>query len=309
MNLKQKAFKGIIWSAIESWGRQAISTIIFFVLARLLTPEAFGLIALSSVFIAFIQIFLDQGFSQAIVQREKVEPEHLDTAFWTNITISTLLTLTSITFADEIALLFKEPALASILRWLSLNFILISLSSVQEAVLARQFAFKALATRSLIAIVVGGSIGLGMAISGYGVWSLVAYQLVNASVRVLVLWWSSDWRPGFKVSLLHFKQLFSFGINIVGNNCLSFLDRRSDDFLIGFFLGSVALGYYSIAYKVLLTTTELLMGFVNKVAMPVFSRLQDNPERLRQAFYRSTQLTSLIAFPCFIGIALSAPEI
>ncbi|MEA5598362.1 MOP flippase family protein [Rivularia sp. UHCC 0363] len=309
MSLKQKAIKGVIWSAVESWGQQAISFGIFFLLARLLGPESFGLVALASVFLAFVQVFLDQGLSQAIVQRHELEEEHLDTAFWTNISISVLLTTLSIACASFVANFYNEPQLTPIIRWLSLGFVFGSLSSVQNAILQRKFAFKALAIRSVVAILIGGLVGVTMAFMGFGVWSIVGKELANRLAQVLVLWWVSDWRPGFKISKRHFKELFSFGINVLGIQLLHFFNSRSDDFLIGYFLGSVALGYYTIAYRLLIIMTQLLGSVTSKVSMPTFSRLQQDLPKLRYAFYTATRFTSLASFPAFLGMSALAPEL
>jgi O-antigen/teichoic acid export membrane protein len=309
MNLRQKAIKGVVWSGIQSWGTQAIAFIVFFVLARLLAPEAFGLVALAGVFLAFVQLFIDQGLSIAIVQRQELEPEHLDSAFWTNLGISLLLTLFGIAVASIVADLFKEPQLTPILRWLSLSFLLSGFKSVQQAIFQRQLAFKALAIRSLVAVVAGGVIGVVMAFLGFGVWSLVGKQLVKELVGVVVLWGASDWRPGFNVSVRHFKELFSFGMNLLGIRILEFFNVRADDFLIGYFLGPVALGYYTIAYKLLQIMLQLLTLVTVQVVLPTFSRLQQEPERMRRGFYQVTQLTSLISFPIFLGMATLAPQL
>ncbi|MGB3404112.1 MAG: lipopolysaccharide biosynthesis protein [Microcoleaceae cyanobacterium] len=309
MNLRQQAAKGIVWSAIQKLGNQAVSLVVFFCLARLLAPEAFGLIALASVFLAFVQIFLNQGFAEAIVQREELEPEHLDTAFWVSLVISIVLTIISISIAGIVAQGFQQPELAPIIRWLSLGFLLSAFNSVQQAIFRRDLAFKPLAIRSLVASFFGGIVGVAMAFLGCGVWSLVGQQLTNNIVGILVLWWASDWKPGFKVSQKHFHELFHFGINILGFNLLNFFNRRSDDFLIGYFLGATALGYYTIAYRLLLLMTNLLTNTMAQVALPTFSRLQSQPEKMRRAFYTATQLSSLVAFPAFLGMAILAPEL
>ncbi len=309
MNLRQKAVKGVIWSAIQRFGNQAVSFIVFFCLARLLEPEAFGLVALASVFLAFVQIFLNQGFAEAIVQREELEPEHLDTAFWVSLGMSIFLTLMSLSVAGFVAEGFNQPELTPIIRWLSLGFLLSAFNSVQQAIFRRNLAFKALALRSLVASIAGGTVGIFMAFSGYGVWSLVGQQLTNNVTGILVLWWASDWKPGFKVSPKHFQELFNFGINILGFNLLNFFNRRSDDFLIGYFLGPTALGYYNIAYRLLLLMTNLLTNTMMQVALPTFARLQSQPEKMRKAFYTATQLSSLIAFPTFLGMIVLAPEL
>lgn len=309
MSLKQKAVKGVVWSALESWGGQAISLVVFFLLARILGPKAFGLVALASIFISFVGMFLDQGFSTAIIQRHELEAGHLDTAFWVNLGISLLLTIFGIFAAGLIANLFDEQQLIPIIRWLSLSFLINGFGSVQNAIFQRNLVFKTLAVRSLVATTLGGVVGVVMAFSDLGVWSLVGKQLVDQLVRVLVLWLASDWRPGFNASAKQFRELFSFGVNMVGIKIINFLNMRADDLLIGYFLGSVELGYYSVAYRLLLVMIQLLTGIVTKVAMPTFSKLQEEPEKLRGAFYTVTQLTSLISFPIFLGMAALAPEL
>jgi O-antigen/teichoic acid export membrane protein len=307
-NLRQKTIKGVIWSAIQSWGRQLISSFIFFILARILGPEAFGLVASAWIFLAFIDVFLDQGFSTAIIQRHEIEDEHLNTAFWINLLIGLSLTGLSFASAGLIAHLLKQPQLTEIIHFLSFVFVFSSLSGVQEAILKRKLEFKSLAIRELAAVSVSGIVGITMALRGYGVWSLVWQQLVNALVQVLILWWTSSWRPGLKISLHHFQDLFAFGISMVGIRLIDFLNRRADDFLISYFLGSVALGYYTVAYRLLLILLQLLSGVSSQVLLPSFSRLQLEPEKLRQAFYSVIQLTSIISFPSFIGLSVLAPE-
>ena len=309
MSLRERAAKGVVWSVIQKWGRAAISSVTLIILSRLLAPEAFGLVALASVFTAFVEAFLDQGFTAAIVQREDLEPEHIDTAFWITVVFGLLLTAGGIAVSGLVAGLFKEPRLSPVLSWLSISFIVSALSSVQIALLQRKLAFKSLAARSFAAKIVGGIVGVGMAFAGFGVWSLVAQNIADGLVGVIVLWRASEWRPGFKVSKKHYRELFTFGISIVGNNSLRVLMRRSDDLLIGYFLGPTLLGYYTIGYHMLLFIIRLVTEISDAVAFPTFSRLQNKPERMRHAFYNVTQYTSLLAFPVFIGLTVLAPEL
>jgi O-antigen/teichoic acid export membrane protein len=309
MNLQQRAVKGVVWSVIQKWGREAISFLILVVLSRLLAPEAFGLVALASVFTSFVEIFLDQGFGAAIVQRADLEQEHLDTAFWTSVSTGILLAAGGVAASGLVAAFFEEPRLAPVLSWLSFSLILAGLSSTQMAILQRKLAFKSLATRSLAAKMVGGIVGVSLAFAGFGVWSLVAQKIAAGLAAVIVLWQVSDWRPGFRVSRKHFRELFTFGVSVVGSKILDFFSRRTDDFLIGYFLGSTALGFYTIGYRLLLVMMRVVTGITNAVAFPTFSRLQQNPKRMRRAFYKVTQYTSLLAFPVFIGLATLAPEL
>lgn len=309
MSLRQKAARGVFWSATRLWGAQASNLLVFLILSRLLGPEAFGLVALASVFTALFQIFVDQGFSAAIVQATRLDRVHLDTAFWTSMLIGVLLTLAGIASSGLVAAFFREPQLAPVVSLLSLNFLFLALNGTQQAILQRDLAFKKLAARTLIAKAIGGGVSVAMALAGCGVWSLVAESLVGNLIAVVVLWRASAWRPGFNVAFGPFKEMFAFGIHIVGGKLLEYLSRRSDDLLIGYVLGVTALGYYSVAYRLLLIMTYLLTRASNSVAFPTFARLKDDPERMRRAFYTVSRLTVLVAFPAFLGVAALAPEL
>ena len=309
LSLKQLAIKGTLWSAISQWANKFLSLVTFTILARLLEPDSFGLIALAGTFLAFLNLFLDQGFSTAIVQRKDLESEHLDTAFWTNIGISLILTLICVAGAGVTANFFKEPSLAPVIRWLSLNFIIISFNSVQSALFSKKLDFKVLAISSLISSFSGAIVGISMAFTGFGVWSLVGQQLSGGIVSSFVLWIASDWRPRFRFSRKHLDDLFAFGINIVGINILGFLVTRGDNLLIGYFLGATALGYYDLAYRLLLVVTSLFVGIISSTALPIFSSIQDDLPRLRKVLYEFVELTNTVAFPVFLGMSVLAPEL
>lgn len=309
MSIEKKAVKGIFWSVVEGWGTQTMSLVIFFLLARLLSPEDFGLLAMANVFWAFMTVFLDQGFAQALIQCRKLEPEHLDTAFWTNLAIGVVLASVSLASAGVVANGFGQPQLAPILQCFSALFVITALSNVQKALLERSFAFKAIAARSLLGLLSGGAVGITLALSGYGVWSLVGQRITHEAVGSLVLWRASHWRPQLRFSKPHFNQLFSFGISLLALNFIGFFNKRGNDLLIGYYLGPVSLGYYAIAYRVLETLMQLLVKTTSQVALPTFSRLQADLEQFRKVFYAATQLTSLVAFPTFLGLAVLAPEV
>jgi polysaccharide transporter, PST family len=308
MSLRQEAVNGVVWSAAQKWGVRIISALVMVILPRLILPESFGLVAYAVVFTSFAQIFVDQGFGDAIVQFPNLDREHLDTAFWIGMLMGTALTIGTILSAGWIAKLFHEPGLVPVLRWLSPIFFLSALSSVQEAYLRRTFAFKSLTIRSLLSTVSSSVVALVMAILGCGVWSLVAKLLVDGAVNVIALWKLTDWKPSFRLPTKHIKQLFSYGLNIVGGDFVDWLSVHSDDFLIGYFLGPIALGYYTLGYNLLIVLTDILVSVPNLVAFPVFSKIQNEPERLKTAFFEVTQLQSLAAFPVFLGIAAVAPE-
>ncbi|MCU0527799.1 MAG: MOP flippase family protein [Elainella sp. Prado103] len=308
-SLLERAIKGIAWSAISSWGSQLTQFVTMIVLARLLSPTDFGLISLANIFIHFVQALIGSGFSDAIVQRDDLETEHLDTAFWINLGIGLTLTSIGVLSAGLVASFFRQPLLVPIVSWLSLNVLINSIASVHEAILRRKLKFKQLAIRRLIGLVIGAIVGITLALNGFGVWSLVCQTLVGNTVDVILLLNLSQWSPRFHLSLKHFQDLFSFGINVVGNGILTFVSNRSDDLIIGYFLGAEVLGYYAVAYKLLVVMSQLFGQTVQKVVLPTFSRLQGDPEQLKRSFYSGSQLLNLIAFPAFLGMAVLAPEL
>lgn len=309
MDLRTKALKGVAWSAVRKWGSRLINLVVFTVLARLLPTEAFGLVALGGTYVAFIRVFVDQGFADALIQRDELTDAHPDTAFWVNIALSIVFVGVSVVAAPWIGRLFDEPELGPVIIGLSPSFVLIALAGVQEALFERDLDYQTLAVREFVAALVGGLIGVAMAYAGYGVWSLVGFFLGERTAAVVVLWTASPWRPGFKVGLKPFKDLFSFGVNVLGTNLLGYVNRRADNLIIGYVLGAELLGFYEVAYRLFQAGTGLITNSVSSVAFSTFSRLQDDPARMRQGFYTATQMVCLVAFPVFFGAALVAPEL
>lgn len=309
MNIAQRTITGLFWTALDKWGSKAASFLTFLILARLLSPEAFGLVALATVFVAFARVIVDQGFTDAIVQRETLDDLHVHSAFWVNVTLA--LTLIGVTWfiAPWIAVLFGEPELEDVVRWMSLIFGIRALNGVQEALFRREVEFKVLSVGGFIGVCGGAGVGIGMAMAGYGVWSLVGQQVVHQVIYVIILWWMSSWTPQFVFSFSHAKDLFNFGLGVMGANILSFFNRRMDDLLIGGFLGSTALGYYNVAYRILLALTQMISSVGSRVMFPVFSQLQNDIGRLRQSYYAAVKYTVMLSAPIYVGLAVLAPYV
>ena len=308
MTLRERAARGLTWSLVERWGSELLGLGGFMVLSRQLDPQAFGLVALAAVVIDFARRFVDGGFAEAVIQRDEVDQAHLDTAFWTGIVTGVVLAGALAALATPLAHAFEEPQLAPVLRWLSFSFVVRGLSSTQQALLVRRLRFQQLALRTLVAESLAGALAIVLALNGFGVWSLVAQQVAAGAFGVFLLWSVSGWRPGFSFHWQHFRELSLFGVNIVGFKLMNVLSQRADSFLIGSFLGTVALGYYSVALRIFGSITKILTGVMNSVAFPVFSRLQGDRTRMQRAFYEATQLTSLVTLPAFLGLAAIAPD-
>lgn len=309
MSLPLRALSGAIWNAIENAGSQLTSFVLFLVFARLISPELIGVVQMAITLLGFLTIFVEHGFTTRIIRSREVSAAQLDTAFWLGLgggtAIAVVLTLT----AHHIAAAYRSPELAPVLRVLAWTIPLITLSCVQTALLIRELAFKTQAVRRLLAVVGGGVVGVGLALAGYGVWSLVARLAIETLLDCLIAWRLSAFRPGRSVTRAEAGAFLSFGGRVVGSYAVAYLSRRTDDLLIGFVLGPVALGYYAVAARSVLLVTEVALRAAQRTAIPLFSRLQDDPERLRAAYYTAVELCAVVACPIFIGLSAVAPEL
>lgn len=306
--LRGHVARGLTWTVVDTWGRQLLNLLIFILLARLLTPADFGLVALAAVFVAFFQLIVDQGLGDALIQKPNLARSHLDTAFWAALLTGVALTAIGIVLAGPVATLLEEPGLTGILQALSLTFLPAAGSSIQIAILRREFRFRGLAMRAIISTAAGGIAGVGLAFYGAGAWALVGQQLVTAVVSLLVLWRASPWRPTLEVSWTDFRDLFGFGVKVVGSDVLNFLSRNVDNLLIGVVLGTVPLGFYSVGYRILTVTQNMLVNVARRVAFPAFSRLQSDPPRMGRAYFQVTRVAAAVILPGYTGLALIAPE-
>lgn len=307
--LQPRVARGLTWTVVDTWGRQAINLAVFIVLARLLTEDAFGIVALAAVFVALAQVVVDQGLGDALIQRREITRGHVDTAFWVAVATGSLLTIVLVALSGPLAGVFDVPELQPILAALSLSFVLAALSSIQIALLRRELAFRSLAIRSLLATLGGGIAGIILAFAGFGAWALVAQQLVSGAISVVTLWTLSPWRPSLHASRREFGELFPFGIRVVGSDILTFLSRHGDNFLVGAVLGTAELGLYAVGHRLLEATQVLLVNVARKITFPVFSRLQDDPERMVRAYLRVTRAGGAVILPGYVGMALVAPEL
>ena len=309
MSLKAKALRGVLWTLVEVLGTQGTAFLVFVLLARLLDPGAFGLVALAGTVITVLNIFVEAGFSTAIVRSEEISDRKLNTAFWIGVGDAVLLVgLLSLT-AGWVSKAYGTPELAPVLRALAWVMLFSSISAVHNALLVRKLEFRSKALRRLIAVAAGGIAGVTLALLDYGVWALVGKQAVEGLVDCLVVWRTSPWRPGRDVSKQDARELFTFGKNMVGSNMVRFINRSADDMIIGMFLGPVALGYYAVAFRANVAVTEVALRATSRTALPVFAKLQGDPARMRDAFYQALELATLVACPVFLGLSATAPEV
>lgn len=308
-DLRGAAVRGAGWSLLQAWGGRLISTAVFFLLARLLVPADFGVVALATIFVELGQMLMNRGFGATIVQREDLTEEDLDAVFWFSLGIGIALTVITFPVAGLLAAALGEPDFAPVLRVLSLNWVLGAFWSVPQNILQRQLRFASLAARRLAAVTAGGVVAVVLALAGAGVWSLVAMATVQSVVSIVVLWTVSRWRPSWRFSVDSIRSMRGFAARVVAIDLTKFFTERGEGLIVGAALGPVSLGYYAVAQRFLILLRELFGSSIGQVAFPVFSRLQSDRDRRTRALRSVVRLSAVAAFPAFIGLAVLAPEI
>jgi len=307
MNLTTKTVQGVGWSGTSQIIRLLLHLGIIAILARLLTPNDFGLLAMVIVFTNFVMIFRDFGLGAALIQYKKLTEEHLSSIFWINVFTGFLLTLLLAALAPVIAYFYGENKLTPIAIVLASTFFISSFGIVQTALFKKELKFKHLAIIEILAVVISGSVAITMAFSGFGVWSLVGQQVIFSFVMVNFLWSFPGWRPKILFQWQKVKELFGFGLNLTGFNFINYFNRNLDDFLIGKFLGSALLGFYNLAYQFLLFPS-IISSIIGRVMFPSLSAIQNDKSKTRYAYIKATRYIAILSFPLMMGLLLLAPQ-
>jgi len=302
-NLKSRSLKGIFWATSESVGVAVISLASFVVLARLLSPRDFGVVALAGVFVYFCNLLTAHSFTDALVQRPAIERDHIDTAFWSTLGIALLLMAGCQAGAGVTARLLGEPALAEVLPWLSLILPLGALSSVQMSLLRREMRFDAVARRMLFGRGLGAAMGIAAAVAGYGFWSLIVQQLVG-QLAIAAAFATTPWRPRFRFSRRRFREMWAFGAQVSATQVVSGAAEQALNLLVGTLLGATALGLFTIACRAVQIIGSLVSSAVYHVGLSAFSKLQQDRHLVADAFLKATRLSCLVGFPIAVGIML-----
>lgn len=305
-SLKSKTLHGLFWSFFERVGEQGISFVISIILARLLFPEQFGLIAMLWIFISVAIVFVNSGFGQALIQKQ--DTTHVDecSIFYFNILISFLAAGLLCLAAPWIAAFYKQPLLTPLTRVMSLNLIINAFGIVQITLLKKRIDFKTQLKVSVIALALSGIIGIIMAFNGFGVWSLVGLELSTNLFRTVLLWVFHRWRPAWVFSYASLRVMFAFGSKLL---CASLITTIFDNLyliVIGKIFSAADLGFYSRAKRLQQLPTNNLSSAVMRVTFPVFSSIQDNKAHLKRGVRKVLLMLAMINFPIMIGLAIVA---
>jgi O-antigen/teichoic acid export membrane protein len=296
------------WSFVQSWGSQLTKLGVFIVLARLLDPRDIGLVAFAMVFIQGAQAFALTGVSDALIQKKDLNQETINAVFWLNVLIASALALALFFAAPILQGWFEMEGLAPVLRWVCIVLLLQAFGAVQIAQFRRELKMRPVALRELLASLLGGAAGIMAALNGWGVYALVLNAIVGQTLGVLLLWWSSCWRPSLRVNWGELNSLAGFALNRTGSTSLAFLNTRLDDLFIGAFLGPVALGYYAVAYQVLRAVNQTASMVISRAAFPIFARLHSDAHLMKSSFINITSAGGALALGLFTGLLILAPQ-
>lgn len=308
-NLKRKTVVGMVWSTIQRFGKMGISFIANIVMARLLTPEDYGAIGILMVFIALSIVFVDSGFGNALIQKSNPTEEDYSTIFYFNLMVSGVLFLILFFLAPAISRFYKMEELCDLLRVLSVVLIINALSLIQDCRLRKELNFKLLSISTVISALLGAAAGIYFAVIGYGVWSLVIYNLVEALARTIVLWVFGHWIPKLVFSWMSIKELFKFGGFLLANSLLFTLRRTSMPLFIGKLYAASDLGYYSQAKKLEDVPVSSLQHVIGQVTFPLFSTLKNSMEQIKAAQKKSNLLLAFLCVPMLTLFIVLADDI
>ena len=309
MNLKDKTVSGIYWNGLAQFAQELMGLLTTLILARLLSPDAFGLLGMVIVFLGFIAIFQNLGLGPSIVQDGEISQEQLSSIFWLNSILSIILVLLTIISAPLVSSFYDEPSATSIMIVLALNFPLSALAVVPDAMLKKHMMFKKLGIIQNIATALGSVVGIITAFMGFGVWALVWQGLISTFTRTILQWIIVPWSPTWNLSYHKIKRHLYFGINLQVGSLLNYCARNVDDLLIGKVIGSSTLGVYQMAYRLMLWPLQKVSGIVGEVMFPALSTIQGNKEHVKRIFLRVTGYIAFITFPMVLGILVIAPSV
>lgn len=299
------------WSLIDQVVQQLIRLGIVVLLTRFTSPDAYGLIGMAFLFTGLATFIGDLGLGTAVVQRRDLRREHVDTAWTASLLAGTALFALTVALARPAADFFDQPGLALVLAIVALNFPLRGPMGVVRDRLRRDLTFRSIALVNIVAVSISGIVSVALAVGGLGVWALVCYSVLESALIALGMSWalvrSGHHHPRLRLRRDAFSDIGSFGAAVMGAKLLTYIQMNADNLLVGKFLGSAALGYYGLAYRLMLYPIQRVGDVASNVTLPVFSRLVSRPAQLTRAFRSSTAAICFVSFPFAAATVTSAP--
>jgi len=307
--LGEKSLSGILWVFIDKLGSSTINFIITILLARLLVPEDFGLVAMVMVFFEISSVFVESGFSTALIREKNISETDKSTTFIFNLITAVVLYAALFFCAPLIASFFDQSQLVWIVRVMGLNLVIESLGIVQRSALTQEIDFKTQTKARFLAVIGSGVAGVLMAVAGLGVWALVGRIGLMGLMEVFSLWKMNPWKPSFRFSKDSFRRLFGFGSKILSAAILDKFFTHIYKVVIGKFFSAASLGFYSQAGNFTNMIINTLFRTISRVTYPVLSKLQDDLEKLKDSYRKVLKLSSFVIFPAMMLLGVLAEPI
>jgi O-antigen/teichoic acid export membrane protein len=305
-SLGRSSVKNVMWNGATFGLSKGVVLVTTIILARLLPPEDFGLLAISLVVIGYLDFINDFGISAAVIQHDGDPDETADTAFWINLALGVALAGLGYVTAPLFASFFNEPRATELIRVLSLSFPITSIGAIHEARLRRELRFSRRVIPEFLKGVAKGAVSITLALLGYGVWSLAWGQLAGALAASLAYWFAYRWLPRFRLSWKTSRSLLGFGATMTSVGLLGGLHKNLDYLVVGRRLGSRELGLYTMAFRIPQLLIESFVDISGQVAFPAFSRVRSQPDRVRGGLQRMLRLIGIVIVPVGLGVALTA---
>lgn len=308
-NLKKKSITSMVWKFGEQTASRFVSMFVQIILARILLPEDYGVIAQTTIFISICNVFVTSGFAKALIQKKNSDELDFSSVFYASLTISTALYAILFLCAPLIADFYDSPLLTPVLRVLGLRLPISALGSVQEAYVSKHLLFRRYFYATFVSIAVSAVAGIWMAYNGYGVWALVAQELSNVVVAKILLLCLTKWRPHLIFSFKRVKGLLSYGWKILASSLIDTIYNEARGLIIGKRYSATDLAYYNKGLRWPGLFGELLSTPINTVLFSVMSKVQDDPKQVKAMTRRDIKTSCYIIYPCLAGLAVVAPTL
>jgi O-antigen/teichoic acid export membrane protein len=308
-SVKSRVLSGLKWNAISTIAIRGTDFGVKLILARILLPEAYGIVGMAMIIISFLEVVSDMGLFNALVQKKEDEFSELrySSAFWFLLVLASIFALCFYGFISQLgATFYNEPLLVPVLNALSFYLFFNILSIVPRVLLTRQLNFKSLVQITFTGTALSSVVAIALAIAGYGVWSIVVKYLVSSSTIFLSYWIKVNWRPQFKFNWQTLRQLAGYSTYTQINNVLFFVRNNIDYLVIGKLVGAHVLGVYTLAFTLSEVLRTQLYSILNKVLFPVYSKIQDDTEQIKKYYLKIMRFTAMLTFPVsiiFIGLS------
>ena len=307
--MKDQAVTGALWSFADKLGAQVLSFLSFLVMARMLAPEDFGVISLAGVIVAVPALLLNEGFGIALIQRQEIDDDHINAAFWANLLLAVCIIALLQASAGTLGELTGKPMVGTLVSWLSFTCLGTALNSIAISLHIRQLRFSRFPQSSFISIISGAAVAIAMATAGFGVWALVAFQLVAAFTPSVVLWWGVNWQPRLSISWRALDDLMHFGLTTTLGNLFRFAAERVDILVIGYFLDNTALGYYYLMARLITMLETAILDPIDGVMFAVLSRMQNDGPKLRTYYLETVWASTALWLPAAFGLGAIASNL